>query len=124
MLNAAVKACPVFGGKIASFDAAAVAARPGVRKVVQVDEATVAVVAETWWQAQSALNALPVAWDDGPNTAVTSASIAAMLAEGLDADDAFVGTSIGDAPAALEGAARVVTQPIPSPIRPMPRWSR
>ncbi|WP_246763472.1 molybdopterin cofactor-binding domain-containing protein [Rhizobium sp. 007] len=109
MLNAAVKACPVFGGKIASFDAAAVAARPGVRKVVQVDETTVAVVAETWWQAQSALNALPVVWDDGPNTAVTSASIAAMLAEGLDADEAFVGTSIGDAPAALEGAARVVT---------------
>ncbi|PRD40616.1 aldehyde dehydrogenase [Phyllobacterium phragmitis] len=109
MLNAAVKECPVFGGKLKSFDAAAVSAMPGVRKVVQIDEATVSVVADTWWQAQSALNTLPVVWDDGPNIAVTSASIAEMLAEGLDATDAFAGTVIGDAQAALEGAADVVT---------------
>ena len=49
MLNASIKACPVFGGKVASFDAAAVSGMPGVRKVVQVDETAVAVVADTWW---------------------------------------------------------------------------
>lgn len=109
MLNAAIKACPVFGGKLKSFDAAAVAGMPGVRKVVQVDDTTVAVVADTWWRAKTALDALPVVWDEGPNTGVSSASIAEMLAAGLDADDAFIGNQVGDAPKAIAGAAKTVT---------------
>lgn len=109
MLNASIKACPVFGGKVASFDAAAVSSMPGVRKVVQVDETAVAVVADTWWQAHSALNALPIVWDEGPNTNVTSETIAAMLREGLDAEEAVVGTAIGDVRAALAESAKVVT---------------
>ncbi|MQW57463.1 xanthine dehydrogenase family protein molybdopterin-binding subunit [Sinorhizobium meliloti] len=109
MLNASIKACPVFGGKVANFDAAAVSGMPGVRKVVQVDETAVAVVADTWWQAHSALNALPIVWDEGPNTNVTSATIAAMLREGLDAEEAVVGTAIGDVRAALAESAKVVT---------------
>ncbi|TIP68953.1 MAG: xanthine dehydrogenase family protein molybdopterin-binding subunit, partial [Mesorhizobium sp.] len=76
MLNAAIRACPYFGGKVASFDAAAVAGMPGVRTVVQVDETAVAVVADTWWRAKTALDALPIVWDEGPNRQVTSASIA------------------------------------------------
>ncbi len=94
---------------MASFDAAAVSGMPGVRKVVQVDETAVAVVADTWWQAHSALNALPIVWDEGPNTNVTSETIAAMLREGLDAEDAVVGTAIGDVRAALAESAKVVT---------------
>jgi isoquinoline 1-oxidoreductase subunit beta len=109
MLNAAIRACPVFGGKIAKFDAAAVQNMPGVRKIVQVDETAVAVVADTWWRAKTALDALPITWDEGPNKDVSSASIAEMLTEGLDADDAFVGNSIGDARAALAGAGNIVT---------------
>lgn len=109
MLNASIKACPVFGGKVASFDAAAVSGMPGVRKVVQVDETAVAVVADTWWQAHSALNALPIVWDEGPNTNVTSETIAAMLREGLDAEEAVVGTAIGDVRAALAESAKVAT---------------
>lgn len=109
MLNASIKACPVYGGKVASFDAAAVSGMPGVRKVVQVDETAVAVVADTWWQAHSALNALPIVWDEGPNTNVTSETIAAMLREGLDAEEAVVGTAIGDVRAALAESAKVVT---------------
>ncbi|GLK70119.1 xanthine dehydrogenase family protein molybdopterin-binding subunit [Ancylobacter dichloromethanicus] len=101
MLNAAVKACPVFGGTLASFDAAAVETMPGVRKVVRVDERTVAVVADTWWRAKTALDALPVTWDEGPNKDLTSADIRAMLAEGLEAEDAFIGNSQGDAKAEL-----------------------
>ncbi len=108
MLNAAIRACPVFGGKVASFDAATVTGMPGVRKVVQVDETAVAVVADTWWRAKTALDALEIVWDNGPNTGVTSASIADMLAAGLDADDAFVGTTIGDARAAITGAGKTV----------------
>jgi isoquinoline 1-oxidoreductase beta subunit len=109
MLNAAVRACPVFGGKLAGFDAAAIERMPGVRKVVQVDDTAVAVVADTWWRAKTALDALPITWDEGPNAGLGSTAIAAMLAEGLEAKDAFVGTSVGDAAAALAGAARVIT---------------
>ena len=54
MLNAAIKDAPVFGAKIKSYDEAAVATLPGVKKVVKVNDTTVAVVAETWWQAKKA----------------------------------------------------------------------
>jgi isoquinoline 1-oxidoreductase beta subunit len=108
MLNAAIKDCPVFGGKVKGFDAAAVAKRPGVRKVVAVGDSAVAVVADTWWHAKTALDALPVEWDEGPNAKVSSADIAAMLKEGLDAPQAAVGHQVGDARAALAGAARTV----------------
>ncbi|WP_407353966.1 molybdopterin cofactor-binding domain-containing protein [Luteimonas sp. R10] len=110
MLNAAIRACPYFGGKLESFDAAAVADMPGVRHVVRVDDTAVAVVADTWWRAKTALDALPVVWDEGPNRALTSAAIADMLAEGLDADDAFIGTQAGDARATLAAhAGKTVT---------------
>jgi isoquinoline 1-oxidoreductase beta subunit len=98
----------VFGGSLRSFDEAAVTGMPGVRKVVRVGDTAVAVVAETWWQAKTALDALPIEWDDGPNTGVSSQTIAALLAEGLDAPDAFVGNESGDARAALASAANVV----------------
>ncbi len=108
MLNAAVKACPVFGGKVKSFDAAKVMGMKGVKKVVQVDETTVAVVADTWWHAKTALDALPIVWDEGPNAKVTSESIAAYVKEGLDAEQAFVANKAGDAKAAIAGAAKKV----------------
>jgi len=109
MLNAAIKACPVFGGKVTRFDAGKVTSMPGVKKVVQVGDTAVAVVADTWWQAKTALDALPIDWDDGPNTAVSSASIASTLTEGLDAEAAFVGTAAGDARGAIRRAAKTVT---------------
>lgn len=109
MLNAAIRACPVFGGRVAGFDAAAVSGMPGVRQVVQVDDTAVAVVASTWWQAKTALDNLPIEWDDGPNNGVSSDSIAAMLAEGLEADEAFIGNEAGDARGALANAAQTVT---------------
>jgi len=110
MLNAAIKACPNFGGKIASFDATAVTRMPGVRKVVRVDDTAVAVVADTWWRAKTALDALPITWDEGPNKNLTSASIAETLKAGLDSDDnIFVGTSIGDARTALAKASKTVS---------------
>ncbi len=109
MLNAAIKACPHFGGKIASFDAATVSSMPGVRKVVRVDEATVAVLATTWWQAKTALDALPITWDEGPNKNVDSASIAEMLKGGLESDDAFILTNTGDTKAALSSGGKVVS---------------
>ena len=106
MLNAAIKDCPVFGGKLKSFNAAAIEKRPGVKKVLRVGDSAVAVVADTWWRAKTALDALPIEWDNGPNVANSSASVAQMLKAGLDAPDAVVGNQNGDAKAALASAAR------------------
>jgi isoquinoline 1-oxidoreductase beta subunit len=108
MLNAAIKECPVHRGKVKGFDADKVEKMPGVRKVVQVGDSGVAVVADTWWQAKTALDALPIAWDEGENAKVSSASIAEWLKAGLDAPEAFVGNSNGDAKAALASAAKKV----------------
>lgn len=108
MLNAAIKDCPVFGGKVKSFDAAKIASRPGVKKVVKVGDSAVAVVADTWWHAKSALDVLPIEWDEGPNAKASSATIAAMLKEGLDASEAFVGNQAGDAKKAIADAPRKV----------------
>ena len=108
MLCAAVKESPVFGGKVKSFDAAKIANMPGVKKVVQSGDAAVAVVADTWWQAKTALEALPIVWDEGPNAKVSSATIAEMLKAGLDADKTFVGNQQGDVKAAIAGAAKKI----------------
>ena len=108
MLYAAVKACPVHGGKVKSFDAAKIAGNKGVKHVVQVGESAVGVVADSWWQAKTALEALPIAWDEGENAKVTSASIGEVLKAGLDAEQAFVGNQKGDAKAAIAGAAKKV----------------
>jgi isoquinoline 1-oxidoreductase beta subunit len=108
MLYAAIKACPVNGGKVKSFDAAKVAGNKGVKKVVKVEDYAVAVVADSWWQAKTALDALPITWDEGENAKVSSASIAAWLKEGLDAEQALVGNKGGDVKAALAGAVKKV----------------
>jgi isoquinoline 1-oxidoreductase beta subunit len=108
MLNAAVKESPVFGGKVKSFDAAKVTGMPGVKKVVQSGDSAVAVVADTWWQAKTALEALPIVWDEGPNAKVSSASIAEQLKAGLDAETKFVGNQQGDVKAAIAGAAKKI----------------
>ena len=108
LLNAAIRHCPVFGGKVRGFDAAKVAGMPGVKKVVPVGDDAVAVVADTWWRAKKAVDALPVDWDLGPNAAVQNSTIKAMLREGLAADKAVLGSSNGDVVTALAGAARRV----------------
>src|SRR4029434_10632533 len=108
MLTATIRDCPVFGGQVKSFDAAKVEGMRGVKKVVPVGDTAVAVVADTWWQAKTALDALPIVWDEGPNAKVSSATIADMLQAGLDADEAFVANQNGDVKAAIAGTAKTV----------------
>lgn len=110
MLNAAIKDCPVFGGKVKSFDATKIKDMPGVKHVVPVGDSAVAVVADTWWRAKTALDALPIVWDEGEHAKVSSESIAAWLKEGLDAPQAAVGNQVGDVKAAIAGAARTIEQ--------------
>lgn len=108
MVVAAIRDCPVFGGKLKSFDAAKVTGMKGVKQVVKVGDSAVAVVADTWWRANAALGALPVEWDLGANAKVQHKDIQATLAAGLDAAEAFVGNQQGDAKAALGKASRVI----------------
>src|SRR5437763_8438100 len=108
MLVAAIRDCPVHGGKVKSFDAAKVQGMRGIKAVVAVGDSAVAVVADGFWNAKTAVTALPVVWDEGSNAKVSSATIANMLKQGLDADQAFVGHKAGDANAAITGAAKAV----------------
>jgi isoquinoline 1-oxidoreductase beta subunit len=108
MVCAAIKDTPVFGGKLKSFDAAKVQGMPGVKQVVKVGDSAVAVVAERWWQAKTALDVLPIVWDEGENAKVSSTTIAEFLKGGLDAEQAFVGNQHGDVKQAIANAAKKV----------------
>jgi isoquinoline 1-oxidoreductase beta subunit len=108
MLCAAIKDCPVFGGKLRSYDESKIAGMPGVKKVVRVKDSGVAVVADTWWRAKKALEALPIVWDEGPNASQSSATIADLLKEGLTATATNGERQNGDAPKAIDEAAKKV----------------
>ena len=97
MLHAAVDIAPVQGGKLVSVDPAPAEAMPGVRQVVQLEEA-VAVVADSYWQARQALGKLSPVYDDAGHGDVSSASIFAAF-------DA----ALGDPPDMPSGAANVIT---------------
>jgi isoquinoline 1-oxidoreductase beta subunit len=116
MLNAAIKDAPVFGSKVVSFDEAKVARMPGVKKVMKVNDTAVAVVADTWWHATTALDALPIVWDEGQNAKVSSATIAERLKEGLAATETNGERRNGDALAAIGGAAKKVEATYSTPF--------
>ena len=80
MLYAVVARCPVFGGKVASFDATKAKAVPGVKNVIEISSG-VAVVADNTWTAMEGRRALVVKWDEGPNANVSSDSISKLFAE-------------------------------------------
>jgi len=107
MLHAALLAAPVFGGRLESVDPAPALARAGVRRVVELEQA-VAVVAETTWQAQTALAALAPRFGTAGHESFTSAAWAAQQQQALRSakgDEDYVS---GDVDAAMAGAARRV----------------
>jgi isoquinoline 1-oxidoreductase beta subunit len=108
MLCAAVKECPVFGGRLASYDDLKVMTRPGVKKVVRVKDNAVAVIADTWWHAKTALENLPIIWDEGANANQSSATIADYLKAGFAAETTNGDRANGDAIKAIAGAAKRV----------------
>jgi isoquinoline 1-oxidoreductase subunit beta len=116
MLCAAIKDCPVYGGKVASFDEAKIAGRPGFKRVVKVGDTAVAVVADTWWHAKTALEALPIVWNEGDNAAQSSATIAARLNEGLSATSDNGNWQVGDARNAIAEAAKKVDADYTTPF--------
>lgn len=114
MLHASVAQCPVFGGKVKSVDSAEAEKMRGVKKIVRED-AFVAVVADNWWRANQALKKVKVEWDFGANANVSNESITALFREGLAATNLPEARKIGDTPAALAGAAKIVEAEYHSP---------
>ena len=114
MLFASVARCPVFGGKVASYDATRARAAPGVHDVVQIDRG-IAVVARNTWQSFQARDALDVKWDEGPNASLSSEGISAMLAEFANKKGA-VAESEGNADRGLARAATVLNATFEAPF--------
>lgn len=112
MLYAAVKASPVFKGKVRSYNSDAIKHRPGVHSVVGFSgediEAGVAVVADSYWHAKTALDAMPIEWDDGMHGNDSSEEFFKSSRAMLDEPGPRVVTKKGDPEAALKNASKVV----------------
>jgi len=107
LVFASIAQCPVFGGKLKSYDESKIKSMRGVKKVVRGDD-WVAVVADNWWRANQALKQLPIEWDVGENSKVSSESIMQFLRTGIEAKEAPVARKDGDFNKAIAGAAKVV----------------
>jgi isoquinoline 1-oxidoreductase beta subunit len=105
LLYAVLAQSPVLGGKVGALDAAAAEATPGVRKVIAIDGGVV-VVAEHFWQALTARNALKITWDPGSNAHLDNAAIRAMLEKAASLGQGLSARSDGDAVSALRTAKR------------------
>ena len=123
MLHAALAQCPVIGGKVASFDDSKAKKMPGVKHILGITDG-VAVVADSWWQAKQARDALTITWDEGPNKNLSSEGVFKGLAEAMGKPAASIRQQ-GDVAAAMQSAAKPVraTYQMPflshSPLEPM-----
>ena len=103
-MYAVLERCPVFGGKVASFDGTKAKAVPGVKNVVQISNG-VAVIADSTWAAMQGRKVLEVKWDEGPNAAQTSAAISKLFADRAK-QPGIVAKTAGDADQALSSASK------------------
>jgi isoquinoline 1-oxidoreductase subunit beta len=106
MLVAVIARCPTFGGKLRSFNAEKAKSVKGVREVIAISSG-VAIVADTFWPARTARDALQIQWDDGPNAKLDDKLIMDRLRAGAEQQGA-VASSSGDANRALPGAAKTI----------------
>src|SRR5881628_3947161 len=104
MLVARVVKCPVFGGKVESFNAEKAKTVPGVRNVVKISSG-VAVVADNYWAASKGAQAVEVKWNEGPLANLSSAEILKKYAA-LAEQPGKVAKNNGDAMTALKGGGR------------------
>jgi isoquinoline 1-oxidoreductase subunit beta len=104
MLTARVVRCPVFGGKVDTFNADKAKAVPGVRNVVKISSG-IAVVADNYWAASKGAQALEVKWNEGPLANLNSAEIMKKYAA-LAEQPGKIARNDGDAPAAVKDNTR------------------
>lgn len=114
MLFASVERSPVYGGKVASFDASKAKAVPGVRDVVQIDTG-IAVVANSTWAAFQGRKALTVNWDEGQYANQTSEVIWQSFEE-MARSKGSVEDYAGDVDSALSSAATKVEAVYHAPL--------
>jgi isoquinoline 1-oxidoreductase subunit beta len=108
MLYASLEQCPVIGGKVKSFDGAKAKSMPGVVDVVQINDG-VAVVADTYWRAKKARDAVKVEWDEGAGAALSSASMMEGMRKASETGKVLViGKPVGNVADAMKGAAKVI----------------
>jgi isoquinoline 1-oxidoreductase subunit beta len=123
MLYAALAQCPVLGGKVVSYDDSKAKGMPGVKKIVQITDG-VAVLADSWWRARKARDALEIKWDEGAGKSLSTEGVFKGLAEAMAKPGASIKKQ-GDVDAAMKGAAKTVeaTYEMPflshSPMEPM-----
>jgi isoquinoline 1-oxidoreductase beta subunit len=112
MLYAAAKQSPVFLGKVKKFDADAIKGRPGVHSVVKFGgrriEEGVAVIADSYWHAKSALDALPIEWDEGDYATASTAGFSDSARKALDEPGAKIVTKKGDPESIIKSSGKVV----------------
>jgi isoquinoline 1-oxidoreductase beta subunit len=113
MRFAAIAQCPVFGGSLKRADAAKAKSMPGVQAVIELEAtstsaAAVAVIADGWWRAKRALEAVAIEWADGPYGKLDTAAQRATFAQLLEKGEARAYESIGDAPLELATAKQVL----------------
>jgi isoquinoline 1-oxidoreductase beta subunit len=106
MLYASAMTCPVFGGHLTRHDFDAIKRMPGVRTAVEVPNG-IAVVADSFWRAMTALEVLPTTWDFGGHANANSETFRKTFREALD-KPGVVAKEEGDALAAVKAAAKVV----------------
>ena len=104
--HAVVARCPVFGGKVKSFDATKAKAVRGVKSVIEISTG-VAVVADNTWAAMEGRRALGIVWDEGPSAKNSSEAIRKLYQERMEQTGA-IARKDGDADAALANAAKKV----------------
>jgi isoquinoline 1-oxidoreductase beta subunit len=107
MVYASLEQCPVIGGTVKSFDAAKAKGMPGVIDVVQISDG-VAVVADTYWHAKKAREALVVQWDEGPGAALDDKKMLAGIRAGAPGDKVLPLKAVGEADAAIKASSKVV----------------
>jgi len=104
MVYAVVARCPVFGGKVASFDDTKTKAVPGVQQVVRISRG-IAIIADNTWSAMEGRRALQLQYDEGKNANLSSASIRELFVN-LAEKPGAVARNDGDANAALANGAK------------------
>ena len=116
MVYASLEQCPVIGGKVKSFDASKAKTMPGVIDVVQIPDG-VAVVADSYWHAFKARQALSVQWDEGAGAAISHTSMLEGIRKAADSGKVIpIVPPKGDTVAAMQGAAKIVKAEYVSPL--------
>ena len=107
MVYASLEQCPVIGGTVVSFDATKAKAMPGVIAVVQIDDG-VAVVANSYWRAKKAREALRVTWDEGAGAKLNNAVMMAGIRDAEKTSKIISIKKTGDSAMAMKGAAKTL----------------